>query len=191
MSKGKIIVLSGPSGSGKTTLQQKLLASEKFKNRLFKSISVTTRPMRLNEQKGRDYLFISQEEFAKKIKSGEFLEWECVFGNYYGTPKNNVENLLVGGKNVLLCIDVKGAATVSRLYPDAVKIFVTAPTLFVLKDRLIKRGTENQESIESRIETAKIELQEAKNYKYVVVNDDLDITFNELEKILSIELNKS
>src|SRR5881392_3567491 len=108
MAKGKIIIISGPSGSGKTTLHKMLLESTKLKEKLVKSISVTTRPMRGGEKEGRDYIFVSVLKFQYKIKAGHFLEWQKVFDNYYGTPKKNVRDLLKAGKNVLLCIDVKG-----------------------------------------------------------------------------------
>src|SRR5689334_16611038 len=112
MSSGRIIIISGPSGSGKTTLHKKLLASRRLKGKVVKSISATTRPRREGEIDGRDYIFLNQDDFVKKQKTGYFLESQKVFDYYYGTPAQNVEALLKKGKYVLLCIDVKGAKVV-------------------------------------------------------------------------------
>jgi len=137
--EGKIFIISGPSGSGKTTLYKQLLSGGK---RLVKSISFTTREMRPGEKCGKDYVFVSRKMFLYKERSGHFLESEKVFGNYYGTPYKNVRELLAVGKNVLLCIDVKGAKTVCRKFPQTVRIFIKAPSLKDLKKRLEKRLTE-------------------------------------------------
>jgi len=188
MKKGRLVILSGPSGSGKTTLHEKLLKSAKLKSRLVKSVSVTTRTPRGREKDGRDYWFISKKMFMDKRRAGHFLESEKVFGNYYGTPSRNVGNLLKKGKNVLLCIDVKGAKTVSRKHPGALKIFVKTPSLSVLKKRLDKRATEKEVALKIRLSIAKKELQEAKHYDYVVINDHLKKTHRKLERILCKEL---
>ena len=190
MRPGKIFILSGPSGSGKTTLYKKLLVSKKLKGTLVKSISATTRAKRLGEENGRDYLFLSLEDFREKIEQEHFLEWQKVFDNYYGTPKKNVETLLQSGKNVLLCIDVKGGRVVKRFFPGAVKIFVKAPSLAVLKERLLDRGSESQEDVEMRLETARKELLEAKKYEYVITNDNLNLSFRKLESIVLKELRE-
>ena len=129
MRKGKIIIISGPSGSGKTTLHKKLLLSRRLKRKLVKSVSVTTRPKRPLEKHGRDYLFISKKDFFKKRRAGYFLESKKVFDRYYGTPRKAVDKILKKGKNVLLCIDVKGAKTVFIKRPKAVKIFIKAPSI--------------------------------------------------------------
>ena len=188
MKKGRVVIISGPSGSGKTTLHKMLLKSERLKGKLVKSVSVTTRPRRAKERQGRDYLFISKKSFLDKIKKDHFLEWERVFDNYYGTPKKIVEALLNRGKNILLCIDVKGAKTISHQFPDAVKIFITVPTLGILKKRLIKRGSETQPDLQVRLNTAQEELKEAKKYQYLVVNDQLSRASRALESILQKEL---
>ena len=188
MHSGKIIIISGPSGSGKTTLHKKLLVSKRLKGKLVKSISATTRPRRLGEKNGRDYLFLTPKQFLYKIKAGHFLEWQKVFENYYGTPKKNIERLLKSGKNVLLCIDVKGAAVVRRDFPPAVSIFVQAPSFSVLKKRLFLRGSETKEDLKIRLQTARQELLEAKNYNYIVINDDLEEAVKKLESILEKEL---
>src|SRR3990167_10236337 len=151
MPKGKIIIISGPSGSGKTTLQKELLAGKKFRARLMKSISATTRPRRSGEKNGRDYLFLTRKQFLDKIRKGYFLEWQKVFDHYYGTPGNYVERLLKKDKNVLLCIDVKGAAVVRRACPEAVTVFIKAPSLSILKKRLKARGSESAEDLRLRL----------------------------------------
>jgi len=140
MKKGKIIILSGPSGSGKTTLYGDLL---KKKLNLVKSVSVTTRPRRVGEKHGHDYFFISEKMFLYKKRAGHFLESEKVFDNYYGTPNKSVQELLKSGKNVLLCIDVKGARTVWRKHHKAVRIFIKTSTMEELKRRLEGRGSED------------------------------------------------
>lgn len=190
MEQGKIIILSGPSGSGKTTLHQKLLQSPAFKGKLIKSLSATTRLPRSGEKHGRDYLFLSKEDFLKKQKQGEFLEFMQVFENYYGTPKEKVDAALKKGKSVLLCIDVQGAKVVSKKYPDALMVFVKTPTLEDLKKRLSKRGTESTEDFTLRLKTAREELKEAKHYHHVVVNDSLAHAYRDLARILNKEIFK-
>ena len=188
MPSGKIIIISGPSGSGKTTLHKKLLESNRFKGQLVKSISATTRPRREGERNGRDYLFLTTKQFEHKIKAGHFLEWQKVFDFYYGTPKKNIKTLLKEGKSVLLCIDVKGAAVIRRDFPEVVSIFIQAPSFAVLKKRLLTRGTETKEGIAVRLDIARDELEEAKNYNYILVNDDLSEACRKLEDIIEKEL---
>ncbi len=185
MKQGKIFIISGPSGSGKTTLYKKLLSDEK---RLVKSVSMTTRPKRVGEKHGKDYFFVSSKVFAHKRKLNQFLEFQKVFDNYYGTPKKNVKKLLAAKKNVLLCIDVKGAKVVRKLFPKAITIFVKTPSLAILRDRLIKRGSETQQTINLRIKRAQKELREARSYKYIVVNSQLPAAFAALRKIIDKEL---
>ena len=186
---GKIIIISGPSGSGKTTLYKKLLADPFFKKRLFRSISVTTRPKRAGEKHGRDYLFVSHKIFLYKRRAGHFLEWRKVFDNYYGTPKKNVRNLFKRGKNVLLCIDVKGAAVVRRKYPSAIRIFIKTPSLEVLRRRLENRRSEGSEVINQRLKIAKQELKEASHYNHIIINDNLSKAYKDLISRLHSQLN--
>ena len=188
MNKGKVIIISGPSGSGKTTLSSKILEHSLFKKKVVKSISATTRKKRKGEKHGRDYLFFNRSVFLRKQKLGHFLESQPVFDNFYGTPKKNVEALLKKGKNVLLCIDVKGAKVVHRQIPEAIMIFIKVPSLAILKKRLSGRGTESQKSLDLRFKIAKQELKEAKHYKYIVINDRLSTAHKELEKIFCKEL---
>lgn len=184
MAKGRIVIISGPSGSGKTTLHKMLLESPRLKGALVKSISATTRIQRPGEQHGRDYLFISPNMFRYKINAGHFLEWQKVFDNYYGTPKKTVKELLSSGKHVLLCIDVKGAKVVHRMFPDAVSVFIKTPSLAVLKQRLEHRDQDSHESRALRLKIARQELKEAKHYNFQIVNDRLDTAYRQLEGIV-------
>ena len=186
--KGKIFVLSGPSGSGKTTLHERLLSNKNVKNKLVKTISATTRTRRKGERHGKDYLFFTEKQFLHRIRIGYFLEWQKVFDDYYGTPRKPVEQLLEKGKNVLLCIDVKGARVVFRQFKEAVGIFVKTPSFAVLKKRLQKRASENKKTLQKRLDVAKRELKEAKRYRYVVVNDILTKAIKKLETIILKEL---
>ncbi len=191
MCKGKIFILSGPSGSGKTSLHKWLLTLETFKRNFVKSISMTTRYPRPGERNGRDYIFISKKMFLYKIKAGHFLEWEKLFDNYYGTPKKNVEDWLRKGKNVLLCIDVKGAKTVRQKYPSVVGVFIKTSSLNELKKRLFRRGSENLIDLKQRLKTAHQELAEAKSYDYVVINDHFNEAIQRLKSIIRLELKNN
>ena len=185
MLNGKIFILSGPSGSGKTTLHKMLLASKRLAGMLVKSVSITTRQRRRGEILGCDYFFLTQKQFLLKIKKNQFLEWQKVFDNYYGTPKDYVQKLLKKGKNILLCIDVKGAEVVRSKEPNTVAIFIKVPSFTILKKRLLARGSDSPESIKVRLMTARQEMLEAKKYDYVVINDDLKKALKELESIVN------
>ena len=185
--KGKLFIISGPSGSGKTTLYRRLLDENKS---LVKTVSITTRPRRSTEKHGRDYFFVSPPMFNYKRARGHFLEWQKVFDNFYGTPKNQVKDFLKRGKDVLLCIDVKGAKVVCRKFPQTVKIFIKTPTFDILKKRLFGRKSEVDESLELRLKVARQELREAKFYDYVIVNDNLDHAYQRLRSIVCKELQK-
>lgn len=181
MRSGKVIIISGPSGSGKTTLYKRLLTE---RNDLVKSISVTTRSKRLGEKHGKDYIFVNMKDFLAMKKKDHFLESQKVFDNYYGTPYKNVRDLLLKGKNVLLCIDVKGAKVVEKKFKDAVKVFIKTSTWAILKKRLESRGSEDPKTVKLRLETAKKELQEAKTYDFVVINHDLEKAYKDLHGII-------
>ncbi len=185
--RGQIFILSGPSGSGKTTLYRRLLKSGLP---LTKIVSVTTRPRRPGERHGRDYYFVSQRMFKYKERAGHFLESEEVFGHSYGTPKKAVRELLRSGRHLLLCIDVKGAKTVHRHFPEAVRIFVKTPTVRELRQRLSQRDTEDPLGLAARLRRAKEELEEARFYDYVIVNDDLQRATDQLKDIICQHLSK-
>ena len=189
MTQGKIVILSGPSASGKTTLHNKLLENPRVRQKLFKSISATTRARRPGEKHGKDYLFLSQPMFRHKIKAGHFLEWQKVFDNHYGTPIKKVKELLKSGKFVLLCIDVKGARVVWKKFPEAIKIFVQPPSMAELRKRLVSRASDSLKSVKLRLKTAQQEMAQAKDYDFVVVNDRLPSAYKRLERIILEVIN--
>mgnify|MGYP001077669017 FL=1 len=179
--RGLLIVLSGPSGVGKGTVRKALFDMEDHD--LTYSVSMTTRPMREGEVDGVDYYFVSKEDFEKRISENGFLEYEEFFGNYYGTPRDKVEQQLDSGHEVVLEIEVQGALKVRNQVKDAVFIFLVPPSKKALKDRLISRGTEDDQTINSRLEKAEKEFQVAHKYDYIVVNDDV---YNAADRILAI-----
>jgi guanylate kinase len=182
--KGKIVVLSGPSGSGKTTLHKLLLSTKRFKNRLVRSVSITTRAKRKGEKGGRDYIFVSPKMFFYKRRFGHFLESEKVFDQYYGTPNKSVQDLLNSGKHVLLCIDVKGAIFVKKRYPDSVLIFIMPPSMDDLQRRLQSRGTEPQTDLQHRLDIAQKEIMLARHYDHIIINDDLQKAYRQLADLV-------
>ena len=181
---GKVIILSGPSGSGKTTLHKSLLHDPRLKGKLVKSVSATTRERRQGERAGKDYQFLTRATFESRIKKNFFLEWEKVFDNYYGTPKQQVLKLMQKGKHVLLCIDVKGAAQVRKEFPSTFSIFIKTPTMKILQERLRARASETHETLSLRLKVARRELKEAKHYDRVVINGRLERARKDLSAIV-------
>lgn len=169
--KGILFVLSGPSGTGKGTVCKELLNREK---ELFLSVSATTRECRDGETEGETYYYVLRDEFERMIENGEMLEYAVYNGNYYGTPKKAVEDILNKGKDVLLEIEPQGALRVKQLFPEAVLIFLVPPSMSELKNRLLTRGRESEAEIFDRIATAKWELEQADKYTTVIENDDFD-----------------
>lgn len=188
MQRGPLIILSGPSGSGKSTVVARLLAMPGWRLRL--SVSATTRRRRDAEVDGVHYHFWDREQFGKAIDAGAFLEWAEVFGNFYGTPRQEVEPFRDQGWGVLLEIDVQGAAQVRQKVPDAVSIFLRAPSLEVYEQRLRSRGTEDEATIQRRVAGARAELAHASAYDYQVINDDLDRAVAELAAIIRNQFAK-
>ena len=170
MKKGLLIVFSGPSGVGKGTIRE-LFINRKELNLAF-SISMTTREPRPNEVDGRDYFFVSEEEFARHVENDGFLEYAEFVGNRYGTPKEQVEQLRQQGKNVLLEIEVQGANQVQKSVPDALSIFIVPPSFEELERRIRGRSTEAEEIIQQRLAKASRELETMGQYKYIICNDD-------------------
>ena len=183
--RGSLIIISGTTCAGKDTVVKELL---KRNNNLELSISCTTRDIRKGEIDGKDYFFVSVEEFEKMIENNELLEYAKVhYGMYYGTPKANIEESLEKGKDVILVIDVQGAAKVKELFPETILIFVMAPSMKIVKERIKKRGGENPEQIIKRFEVAYREINEVNKYNYVVVNDVLEDAVKKIEAILISE----
>jgi guanylate kinase len=182
MMKGPLIILSGPSGAGKSTVIRRLLAVRDLPLHL--SVSATTRPRRGKEVDGVDYHFWTREQFEAERQAGGFLEWAEVFGNLYGTLRREVEPYRERGCAVLLEIDVEGAAQVRRRCPDAVSIFLHAPSLEVYEQRLRHRGTESEEAIRRRVEGARREEARAVEYDHHVINDDLGRAAAEVEALV-------
>lgn len=185
MRKGLLLVVSGPAGVGKGTVDAALMSRN---SNIRMSVSATTRKPRPGEIDGIHYFFKSEEEFRCMIDQDAFLEYMHVFNtDYYGTPRSFVEDELAAGRNVILEIDVQGGMKVKAAYPDAVLIFIAPPSMSELKTRLIGRATETPEAIERRFSTAFSELERAKSYDYIVINDVLDVAVNRIESILSAE----
>lgn len=183
--KAKLYVITGPSGVGKGTVLSKFF--EKNKGNIIYSVSCTTRKPRLGEKNGINYFFISKEEFKKDIENNEFLEWAKYSDNYYGTRKDFVLNSLENGKSVILEIETQGAKKIMEEYKNCVSIFIMPPNMDELENRLRGRKTETEEMILKRLDIVKSELEESKNYKYVVINDKVDKAFEQLQSIYEKE----
>lgn len=182
--KGNLIVISGPSGAGKGTVISRL----KEKNDDFwLSISMTSREIRTNDIPDKTYFFVSKEEFEERIKKDIFLEYAEYNGNYYGTPKDKINEKLNEGYDVILEIEIQGALKVKELVPDAIFIFILPPSMKELKRRLVNRGTDSKEKILSRFKTAYQEINEVTKYNYVVINDDVDKASDKVNAILLSE----
>lgn len=180
--RGVLFVFSGPSGVGKGTLKAKLF--EEFADRIAYSVSATTRGPREGEVDGRDYFFISRQEFERRVKNNEFLEHAEFAGNCYGTPRAYVEKLLDSGMNVVLEIDVQGALQVMKSMPECVSVFILPPSFEELEHRLRGRGTETEEKVRERLETAKRELPYAPQYDYQIVNGgDIEAAYQSLRDV--------
>lgn len=183
--KGLLIVLSGPSGVGKGTVRKRIFDDPHTSYKY--SISMTTRQMREGEQDGVDYFFKTREEFEKLIEADEFIEYAEYVGNYYGTPVQYVKDTMNAGHDVFLEIEVEGAKQVREKFPDALFIFLAPPSLDHLTERLIGRGTESKEKIESRVKEAKKEVEMMNLYDYVVVNDEVDLAKDRIQSIVEAE----
>ena len=185
--KGILIVFSGPSGCGKDTVLKKLLERN---SDMRASISMTTRSPRGKEVDGTDYYFVSREYFEKKVSENKMLEYAEYAGNYYGTPKAPVDEMLNAGISVVLEIEVQGAAKIRKLYPDVVSIFLMPPSLSVLESRLRNRGTDDEETISHRLFIAEQEIRRAGEFEYAVINDGLEDAVNAFDMIVRSEKMK-
>jgi guanylate kinase len=190
MNKGKLIVFSAPSGSGKTTLVKHLLSKDELK--LAFSISAASRSPREGEINGKDYYFISAEEFKQRIKNDQFVEHEEVYtNNFYGTLKSELERLWSDGKNIIFDIDVIGGLNIKKQFPDqTLAVFVQPPSKEELERRLRSRQTESEEKIQMRLAKAEKELSVAPQFDVILVNNDLDIAKNEAYRLISEFVSK-
>lgn len=183
--KGILTVISGPSGAGKDSIINEVVKRKNID--IWVSISMTSREPRGVEQDGKEYFFVTKEQFEKYIKEGNFLEYAEYNGNYYGTPKSKINEYLDRGIDVILIIEIKGALQIKNLIPEALFIFIMPPSMKELKERLINRGTDSEEKIISRFKTAYQEINEVTKYNYVVVNDNLEKAVDKVEAILLAE----
>ena len=184
MSKGKLLVLSGPSGVGKGTVLGELM---KRRSDMCFSVSATTRQPREGEVDGVNYFFVTKERFEEMIRNNELLEYAQFVSNFYGTPRAYVEQQLERGMNVILDIEVQGARNIVNMIPDAVSVYMIPPSYEELEKRLRGRGTETEEQIQGRLQTAINEARAADFYRYIIVNDNLETAVNELDAIMTAE----
>ena len=184
VSRGLLFIISGSSGVGKDTLRKKVF--DIFPDLKY-SVSANTRPPRKGEVEGKDYYFVSKDEFNKMIKENKFVEWAIVHGDYKGTPMNFLIEELQKGTDVLLELDVQGAMQVKEKFSDGIFIFIAPPTWKDLEDRLRKRNTEGEKALKKRLKDAHIEIEYIKNYNYLVVNDEIKNALKKLESIIIAE----
>ena len=184
--KGKLLAVSGPSGVGKGTIVKTLIGRRAD---IVESVSCTTRSPRAGEVHGREYFFISKEEFVRRIGENDFLEYDEHFGNFYGTPKSFVRDTLESGKSVILEIDVVGALLAKQAFPECILVMIAPPSLEELKRRLKGRNSETDEQIQNRLDRLEYELSQKDKYDFVIVNDDLETAIAELEAIADGKAN--
>jgi guanylate kinase len=182
--KGNLIIISSPSGGGKGTLIREVLSSV---SDITYSISYTTRPIRDGEEDGREYFFVSREDFEHRRDEGEFLEHAMVHGNFYGTSRLQVDQVMESGRDILLEIDVQGASILLERIRTAVSIFILPPSFPVLQSRLTIRATESSGDLKLRLKNSFAEVREYKKFRYVVVNEDLNAAVNDLRTIIRAE----
>lgn len=185
MIPGKLVVLSAPSGAGKTTIARETM---RLNPSLRFSVSATTRPRRNAEQEGKDYYFLGREEFRTKVAAGEFVEWEEVYGNYYGTLKAEVDGVLGRGDSVLFDIDVKGGLSIKKHYAAALLIFIRPPSVEALLERLRNRRTEDEQTIARRMERVPMEMELGAAFDHEVVNDDLAEAVRRVDQLVKRHL---
>lgn len=178
---GGLVVVAGPSGAGKSTLLKRLLKEHPV---FAFAVSCTTRPPRPGEVEGRDYYFLDEAEFTRRVERGDFAEWEALHAHRYGTMKEEIERLRQAGRHVLFDVDVKGALTLKHLYPEALLVFIAPPSLAALEERLRLRRSESEEQIRIRLQRSREELALASRFDRLVVNDDLETSYHALRGCL-------
>ncbi len=179
-----LIVVSSPSGAGKTTLCREVVRRDKG---IFYSVSVTTRPPRRGEQPDKSYIFVTEEEFQQMINKNQLLEYAQVYGHLYGTPKEPIKKAFARGKDVIADLDIQGMRSCKKLLPDTVTIFIVPPTPQELKQRLLKRGTENQEELRRRQRAFTTELASIAEFDYYIINDKLSKAVRDILSIINAE----
>jgi len=182
--KGMLVVVSSPSGGGKGTLIDRVL---KTVPGVSYSVSFTTRAPRVTEQDGREYFFIDRATFEQMIERGEFLEWADVYGQLYGTNSRQVERERAAGHDIILEIDVQGAASIHNQIPDAISIFILPPSFDLLRNRLLARGTDSAEALEKRLHGAPFEVEQYRHFQYVILNDDINRASQQLASVIYAE----
>lgn len=186
---GKLIIVSGPSGAGKSTIVKHLKEKPEFE--LEFSVSATSRPKRENETEGKDYYFLTIDEFKSQIEEKQFLEWEEVYTKqYYGTLKSEINRLAQSGKNAIFDVDAIGGTNIKRQYKDtSLSIFIKPPSIEVLEERLRSRATEEEENLKKRLKKVRLEMTYARRFDHQIVNDNLESTLEEVTKLVSDFLN--
>ena len=179
--KTRMIIIIAPSGAGKSSFIERAIRD--FPN-LFDTITYTTREMRKGEKQGEPYYFTSVEEFKEKREAGYFVEWAEVHGNLYGTPRHQIEDAWKSGLTVIMDVDVQGADTFCRVFPDARTIFIMPPSIEELRNRIIKRDKQAPANLETRLKNAEREMQRAKDFDFCVVNDDFEVSYQKFRKII-------
>jgi len=187
MAPGKLIVISAPSGSGKTTIAHEIM---KRNPTLEFSVSATTRPKRSGEMEGKDYFFLTRNQFQNKVAAGEFVEWEEIYGNWYGTLKQEVDKALQKGLHLLFDVDVKGGLSIKRQYPAALLIFIRPPSVEVLQQRLRDRKTDDEETTARRMARVPMELELGNAFDHKVINDQLRRAIDEVHTIVEHHLHQ-
>ena len=181
MGKKKLLVLASPSGGGKTTIANYVL--DNYKTRF--SISATTRPLRQGEEDGKHYFFLTKEQFIKHIEAGDLVEYETIFNNYYGTLKTEVEKAINNDEILLFDVDVKGAFSIRKAYPEtSLLVFIAPPSMEILEQRLRNRQTESDSDINTRLARAELELSYKEEFDYVIINSDLELAFVQIDELL-------